>query len=137
VPASRTLSLLLAAAGLATGCGATGSKSASDFSGVKKDVAGTIDDLESAARKSDEGEICSNLLSSSLIQAFRSTGKSCTSAISDALDDADTFAMTVKSVTVTGTTATAVVDSKKKPTNDTFKLVKQGGRWKIESLGGQ
>jgi hypothetical protein len=128
--------LLLAVTGLATGCGRAGSDSASDFSGIKKDVAGTVEDLESAARKSDEGEICRNLLSSSLIQTFRSTGHSCTSAIADAIDDADTFDMTVKSVTVTGTTATAVVDSKEKSTNDTFKLAKEGGRWKITSLGG-
>jgi hypothetical protein len=136
VPASRTLALLLATAGLATGCGAAGSDSASDFTGVKKDVANAVEDLESAARKSDQAEICRDLLSSSLIETFRSDGQSCTSAISDALDDADTFDMTVKSVTVTGTSATAVVDSKEKATNDTFKLVKEGGRWKIGSLGG-
>ena len=34
MPASRTLALLLAAAGLATGCGASGGNSSSDFSGV-------------------------------------------------------------------------------------------------------
>jgi len=126
---------VLAAAGLATGCGKAGSDSANDFTGVKKDVAGTVEDLESAARKSDQGQICRSLLASSLIDTLRSSGKSCTSAVSDALDDADTFDMTVKSVTVTGTTATAVVDSKEKSTNDTFRLVKEGGRWKIGSLG--
>ena len=136
MPASRILALLLAAAGVATGCGAAGSDSASDFTGVKKDVADAVEDLESAARKSDEGEICGRLLTSSLVQTIRSAGRSCTSGIADAIDDADTFDMTVKSVTVTGTTATAVVDSKEKATNDTFKLVKEGGRWKIASLGG-
>jgi hypothetical protein len=136
VPASRILALLLAAAGLATGCGTAGSDSASDFSGVRKDVASTVEDLESASRKSDEDEICRTILSSSLIETIRSTGQSCTSAIADAIDDADTFDMTVKSVTVSGTTATAVVDSKEKATNDTFKLAKEGGRWKITSLGG-
>ena len=137
MPASRSLALLLAAAGLATGCGAAGSDSATDFTGVKKDVAAAVEDLESAARKSDQGEICRNLLSASLIATIRSSsdGQTCTSAISDALDDADTFNMTVKSVTVEGTTATAVVDSKEKTANDTFKLVKERGRWRIESLG--
>jgi hypothetical protein len=135
VPASRPLALLLAAAGLATGCGSAGSNSASGFSGVRKDVATTVEDLESAARKSDQGRICRDLLASSLIATIRSTGKTCTSAISDALDDADTFNMTVKSVSVSGTTATAVVQSKEKSTRDTFKLVKEGGRWKIGSLG--
>jgi Putative lumazine-binding len=136
VPASRSLALLLAAAGLATGCGTTGSNSASDFSGVKKDVATTIDDLSSAARKSDEGDICTNLLAGSLIQSLQSTGQTCKTAISHALDDADTFDMTVKSVTVTGAKATALVDSKHKSVNDTFQLVKEGGRWKISSFGG-
>jgi hypothetical protein len=136
VPASRTLALLLAAAGLATGCGSSGSNSSSDFSGVKKDVANTIEDLESAGRKSDQARICRDLLTSTLIDTIRSGGQSCDSAISDALDDADTFDLTVKSVTVSGSTATAVVDSKKKSTNDTFKLAKEGGRWKIASLGG-
>ena len=136
MPASRPLALLLAAAGLATGCGSAGSNSSADFTGAKEDVAKAVEDLESAARSSDEGKICRDLLSSTLIDSLRSGGKSCTSAISDALDDADTFDMTVKSVTVTGTTATAVVDSKEKTANDTFKLEKVGGRWKIASLGG-
>jgi hypothetical protein len=135
VPASRILALLLVAAGFVTGCGSSGSNSATNFSGVKNDVAGTVEDLESAARKSDQGQICTNLLASSLIGTLRSTGKSCDSAVSDALDDADTFDMTVKSVSVSGTTATAVVKSKEKSTEDTFKLVKEGGRWKIASLG--
>jgi hypothetical protein len=136
VPAPRSLALLLAAAGLATGCGATGSNSAADFSGVKKDVASTIDDLSSDARKSDEGAICTNLLASALIQKLQTSGQTCRTAISHALDDADTFDMDVKSVTVTGTNATAVVDSKEKAANDTFRLVKEGGRWKISSFGG-
>ena len=137
MPASRTAALLLAVAGIATGCGTAGSNSSTDFTGVKKDVANAVEDLESAARSSDQGKICRDLLATSLIDAIRSGagGKSCTSAVSDALDDADTFDMTVKSVTVTGTTATAVVDSKKKSTNDTFKLEKVGGSWKIASFG--
>ena len=134
MPASRRLALLLAAAGLLTGCGATSSNSASNFSGVKKDVATTIDDLSSSARKSDEGAICTNLLASSLIQSIQAGGQSCKTAISHALDDADSFDMTVKSVTVTGTKATAVVDSKNKSSNDTLQLVNEGGRWKISAF---
>jgi hypothetical protein len=137
VPASRTLALLLAAAGLATGCGASSSNSASDFSGVKKDVATTVDDLESAAKNSDEAKICRDLLAPSLIETLRAANKSsCDTAINDAIKDSDTFDMTVKSVTVTGTNASAVVDSKRKSTTDTFTLEKVGGRWKISSFGG-
>jgi len=43
--------------------------------------------------------------------------------------------MTVKSVNVTGNTATAVVDSKHGSSNDTFTLEKVGGQWKISSFG--
>ena len=135
MPASRTVVLLLAAAGIATGCGTAGSNSSSDFTGSKKDVAKTVEDLESASRRSDEAKICRDLLAASLIDALRTGGKSCDSAVSDALDDADTFDLTVKSVSVTGTNATAVVDSKEKSANDTFKLEKVGGRWKISSFG--
>jgi Putative lumazine-binding len=137
VPASRTLALLLAAAGLATGCGASGGNSASDFSGVKKDVATTVDDLQSAAKRSDEAKICSELLAPSLITTLRAANKtSCDTAVNDAIKDADTFDMTVKTVNVTGSTATAVVDSKHGSANDTFAFEKVGGRWKISSLGG-
>jgi len=136
VPASRTLALLLAAAGLATGCGASGGTSASDFSGVKKDVVTAVDDLESAAKKSDEAKICTDLLAPSLITTLRSASKSsCNTAVDDAIKDADTFDMTVKSVNVTGNTATAVVDSKHGSSNDTFTLEKVGGQWKISSFG--
>jgi len=137
VPASRTLALLLAAAGLATGCGSAGSNSSSDFSGSKKDVANAVEDLESAARKSDEAKICRDLLAPSLIETLRTANKtSCDTAVNDAIKDADTFDMTVKSVTVTGNNATAVVDSKHRSANDTFKLEKVGGSWKISAFGG-
>ena len=136
MPASRTVALLLAAAGIATGCGTGGSNSSADFTGPKKDVAKAVEDFESAARRSDQAKICRDLLATSLIDTLRAGGRSCDSAVSDALDDADTFDMTVKSVTVSGSTATAVVDSKEKSANDTFKLEKVGGRWKIASLGG-
>ena len=137
MPASRTLALLLAAAGLATGCGASGSNSASDFSGVKKDVATTVDDLESAAKRSDEDKICRDLLAPSLIATLRAANKSsCNTAVNDAMKDADTFDMTVKSVNVTGSSATAVVDSKHRSANDTFTFEKVGGSWKISSFGG-
>jgi Domain of unknown function (DUF4878) len=136
VPASRSLALVLALAGFATGCGATGSNSSSSFTGPKKDVANAVEDLESAARKSDEAKICTDLLSSRLIGTFRATGKTCNKAISDALDDSDTFDLSVKSVTVSGSTASAVVQSKRKTGTDTFQLVKEGGVWKIASLGG-
>jgi len=137
VSATRTLALLLAAAGLATGCGATGGNSASDFSGVKKDVATTVDDLESAARKSDEAKICTDLLTPSLSAQLSAADKSsCNSAIHDAIKDADTFDMTVKSVNVTGNNATAVVDSKHGSSNETFTFENVGGRWKISSFGG-
>jgi hypothetical protein len=138
VPASRTLALLLVAAGLATGCGASTSNSASNFSGDKKDVATTVDDLASAAKKSDEAKICTDLLTPALIDTLRAADSnvSCNTAINDAIKDADTFDMTVKSVNVTGDKATAVVDSKHKDANDTLAFEKVGGRWKIANFGG-
>jgi hypothetical protein len=135
VPASRPLALLLVAAGLATGCGAAATNSSTGFAGPKTDVAKAVEDLESAARKSDEGKICTSVFATALVKTLATAGQSCTQAVSHALDDSDTFDLTVKSVTVEGSTATAVVKSKRKSTEDTFQLVKESGRWKIASLG--
>jgi outer membrane lipoprotein-sorting protein len=135
VPASRSLALLAVVAGFVSGCGSSSSNSATKFTGAQKDVASAVEDFETAARKSDEGQICTNLLASSLIDSLRSaSGETCNKAVNNALDDADSYDLTVKSVNVSGNTATAVVDSKNKATNDTLKLVKEGGRWKIASL---
>jgi hypothetical protein len=121
---------LLAAA--AAGCTAS-SSSSGEFKGTEGEVAAAIDDLSSAASRKNEAKICDELLTKEFAQSLRSTGTDCETEISDALADADDFDLTVKDVSVSGPTATAVVENNDKTA--TFRLQKVGAAWRIASLG--
>ena len=125
------IALVLAVA--ATGC-AAGSNSASNFKGAEGEVAKAIDDLGSAAKRKNEAKICGDLLTKEFAASLKSTGADCETEISDALADSDDYDLTVKDVTVTGPTATAVVENNDKTA--TFRLQKVGQDWRIASLGG-
>jgi hypothetical protein len=130
------LTLLLALAGLAVGCGPTpgSGNSATKFKGAQQQAAQTIEDLQTAGQKGDEGKICDSLIA----QSLRSKLGNCRKVVKAALKDSDSFDLTVDSVTITGATATAKVraDRGKAPDErDTIQLVREGGRWRISSLG--
>ena len=125
------ITLLLAAA--AAGC-AQSSSSAGNFQGAERDVATAIDDLSSAASRKNETKICNELLTKEFAQSLRSAGTDCETEMSDALADADDYKLTVKDVSVSGTTATAAVENNDKIT--TFRLQKVGQDWRIAGLGG-
>jgi hypothetical protein len=52
-----------------------------------------------------------------------------------AIDDASDFNLTVRSVKVNGTTATAQVRQGDDGENATFTFVKEGGGWRASALG--
>ena len=127
-PLATCLTLLL----LASGCGGTAS-SAGDFEGAEAEVATAIEDLQQAATDGEERRICRQLLSAELA---RSAGD-CNAAVQQALDDADTNELTVQDVRVTGTTATARVETgTREQQTETFQLVREGDSWRISSFGG-
>lgn len=140
MPKRVALTLLAAVFGLAlAACGGSEPDSSSKFKGEEKLVANAIEDLQSAGEKRDGERICRELLSPRVVQAIDQAGgrKNCAARIEDSLDDADVFQLTVRSVTVKGNSATAVVasdDGNEKDRVDTMTLVKQGKRWKIDSL---
>jgi hypothetical protein len=124
------------------GCGASsgGKSSAKKFSGEQRAVATTVEDLESAGSKRKPGEICDHLLSKSLVDAItKASGKSCSSAVDRTMKDVDAYDLVVldNGVTITGTKATAKVQSKAGDEEDvsTLQLVKEDGRWKISAIG--
>lgn len=136
--AVRPFLVALTAAIALAGCGATDNDSAADLEGEDRLVANTIEDLSDAGREGDGAEICS-LLSEALITKIRTAagdGVRCEDAIEDAIDDADSFDIDVISVRVDGTAATAVVESKENDDEirDTFGLVKEARRWKVNAL---
>jgi copper chaperone CopZ len=130
------LILAVALAALAAGCGvATSGNSANKFNGEAQQAAQTIEDLQSAGQKSDEAKICNDLLA----QALRSKLGNCQTTVKTAIKNTDSFDLTVQSVQVTGASATAKVRAKRGGSTpdeiDTVGLVREGGRWRISSLG--
>ena len=125
---------LLAALTLAA-CGSAGTDSSSSFEGQDRDVASTVEDLQSAAADDDASKICRTLLAKSLLDQI-GAGDACQKAVTTALDAADTTALKVESVQVNGTNATARVKSGTgdASTTRTVRLTREGSNWKIASL---
>ena len=125
------LALLLAL--FVAGCGA-GNDSAGDFEGAERDVAKAIEDLEEAAQEDEPERICGALLARELVTTI---GSDCPGRIQKALDQADTFALTVESVRVTGTTARARVETGLDEEQiEVLELVREGDAWKLSGLPG-
>ncbi|HEY6760022.1 MAG TPA: nuclear transport factor 2 family protein [Baekduia sp.] len=136
---ARIATLLCLSALTLSACGQTDKDSASDFKGDQKAVAQTVEDLQTASRKSDETKLCNDVLAPALVTKIKTSSKggTCESAIKDALRDVDSWELTVKKVAIDGTTATATVQSDTGKDNrlDTLTLVKVGNTWKISELG--
>jgi hypothetical protein len=141
---SRALALAAVLAVVLTGC-TTQKDSATKFSGAKRPVAQAIEDLQSAGQKGDSKKICNELLAASVVQRITTPSSTCKKVVKKQLDDADSFELTVVSVSLDGsksgsgaTHATARVKSTDngKDRFDNFTLVKEAGRWKIQTLGG-
>jgi hypothetical protein len=125
---------LLAALTLAA-CGSAGTDSSGSFEGQDREVASTVEDLQSAAADDDASEICRTLLAKSLLDQIGS-GDACQKAVSIAIDAVDTTELKVESVRIDGTNATARVKSGTGDgsTTRTVQLTREGSNWKIASL---
>jgi hypothetical protein len=134
-----TVAVAVTLAALVAGCGRSEPDSSGMFKGEEKLVANAIEDLQTAGEKRDGARICNELLARSVVRAIRQAGaKTCAQRVEDSLDDADVFELTVKTVTVKGSAATATVtsdDGNEKDRIDTMTLAKEGKRWKIAELG--
>jgi phosphopantetheine adenylyltransferase len=129
--------LVLALAALLAGCGGATTDSAGDFKGAEQDVARTIEDLEEAGQEDEPRRICQALLAKDVVQRIEESGGDCTKAVDKALDQADTFTLTVESVRVTGDTARARVETGADEEKiETLELVREDDAWRISSLPG-
>jgi outer membrane PBP1 activator LpoA protein len=127
--------LVLLAALVLAACGSAGTDSSTKFQGDQREVASTIEDLQSAASADDPSKICRSLLARTLLDRI-GTGPQCQKVVETAIDAADTNELDVKSVSVTGTSATARVTSGKGDgaTTRTVHLEREGSNWKIAAL---
>lgn len=118
-------------------CGAASSNSAKDFNGDEAQVADVVELFEKAGSRGEAEKICTEILAETLRDSIASSGENCTEEVERAIDDADSFTLTVKSVSVSGSRATAKVEGSEKdePVPRTFELVKESGRWRVSSFG--
>lgn len=130
LPAALTAVLL-------TGCaGSSSNNSADDFHGDAKSVAQVIDDLGTAGSKRDAKEICTTIFASTVADKLKTGSEDCQDIVKHQLKDASDFDFTVKKVTVNGTSATAVVESKFNGHDvlRTIGLVKSANAWRVASI---
>ncbi len=111
--------------------------STSGLKGEAKAAAETIKNLQTDVTAGDEEKICKNDLAKALVTKLSASGGSCEKAIKDQLTQVDSFEVTVEAMQVSGTAATAHVKSiySGKGRKGTLLLAKEGGKWKISSLG--
>jgi hypothetical protein len=134
VRAPAVVLALIAAATLAA-CGSAGTDSSSDFEGEEREVASVVEELQTAAADDDASEICRELLAPALIEQLGSQDD-CQKAVTTVIDATDTTELDVQSVDVSGTNATARVESGSgdNATTRTVRLVRDGRNWKISAL---
>jgi len=140
-PLRPVLGLSLAALAtvlIAAGCApqsSSSSNSTSKFKGVQQDVAQAVEDVESAANDGDGAKICNDLVSSAFRQKLSARG-ACATVVKEAIKDADSVAMKVDQVRVNGDTAAARVtyETGKKDRTGTLRLVREGGRWRLDTV---
>jgi hypothetical protein len=133
-PPLAILAALLLLAAVAAGCGAAGS-SAGDFEGAEQEVAQVVEDLEEAATEDEPRRVCTQLLARELVQRL---GRNCLRVVQTAFDQADTYALSVDDVRVTGNRARARVLTGRDEDPDeaeTFELVREANGWRLLSLG--
>jgi Domain of unknown function (DUF4878) len=114
-----------------TACGNTVSTTA--FKGESHQVAQAILQLQSDVTAADEQKVCANDLASSVLARLHSAKGGCKEVLKNQLAEIDNFEATVRSIQVSGSTATATVKSIYAGKNRIGKvtLVKESGKWKL------
>jgi hypothetical protein len=117
------------------GCASTNTSTAK-FTGAQGQVANVVSDLARAGQRQDAQKICTQIISQDLVRQLSDAGTSCQAEMKKAIKDADDYDLTVKSVTVKGNQATAVVRRGDKGPTATFRFVRENGGWRATSFGG-
>jgi len=113
----------------------TSSSSSTGFTGAKANVATALNLLASDASSANGADICKNVLASSVRDKLNQIG-SCTTIITNQLKTSDDYTLTVESIKVSGSTATAQVQTvhNGKKVISTVSLLKQSGGWRLASI---
>jgi len=102
-----------------------------------REVRRTVERFGQASRDKDYQALCDELLSKKVVEQARSAGQPCEVALQIGLGDVRNPTLKVRSVEIDGDEALARVDSKavgQRPSQDTVKLVREDGDWRIKDL---
>ena len=127
------LALLLVAV---AGCGTQSQSSSADkFTDPdQKAVAEKIEDLESAGRRGQADDICSDILAKTLVSQLDAAGTDCATEMQKAIDDATQFDLEVQKGTINGNQATAEVKQGDDGPTETMTFTKESGDWRATAL---
>lgn len=125
------LTAVLAAGALAA-CGGNGK---SDDEKVRD----SLGRFETAAKDKDYKELCDEVLSPRLTRLLAEHGLACRQALQRGLGSVLQPSIDVRKVKIEGDTALALVTTTavgQRPSQDTIRLVKADGEWRVDSLSG-
>jgi hypothetical protein len=137
IRANRAVGALALAPVLAIGLAACGTTvSTGSYKGESKAVVQRISDFQTDVTGGEESKLCDRDLASVVQTRLRAAGGDCVQALKKQLGAIQNFELTVKSIAVHGTGATARVTStwSGKQRTSTMRFVKEGGAWKITAL---
>jgi hypothetical protein len=104
-----------------------------------KEVRQTLDRYAQASRAKDYQTLCDDLLSSEIVDRLRSVGLPCEVALRTGLENTKNPTLTVIGVEVNGNQALARVRGVavgQPPGTSTYRLVREGGGWRIATSPG-
>jgi hypothetical protein len=127
---------VVAALALSACGGAQSSSSSVKYTGAQKDVADVVSKLSTAGRRGDAKTICQDILAKQLLTQLKTAGGNCEDEMKNAIRDASDYDLQVRSVKVSGSSATAQVRQGKDGPVATFTFVKEGASWRASALGG-
>jgi hypothetical protein len=134
---ARTAIATVGALCVALGVSACGEASSTgSYKGESKNVAQTITNLQSDATSANASKLCSRDLAASVLEQLEAGGDSCKKVLEGQLREIDTYSLTVESISVKGSAATAKVKgtwSGKERVHE-VSFVKEGGSWKVSGL---
>ena len=117
------------------GCSLGGDDEPKPVTGVPKEIAATVDRLETAVARRDYETICNRLFTTQARE--RAGGDECVSQMSSAAEDVRRPSIKIERIEVKADSATVEVATQAEGqarVTDTLDLRRSGGRWLIEAL---
>ena len=130
----KRLLLALALPLAVAGCGGEQDTSLDKFEGEQRAVAQKVEDLQEAGEGRKPEDICSDILSRTVVDQLEAANTDCAAEMKKAIEDVDDYDLETRKVTVQGDQATAEVQQGDDGPTTTMQFVREGDQWRAVSL---